>query len=386
MTWGPIEQEVKQGEALFQNDEIEEALALFDSILKKSPGHVPALNNKGVALNRLGKHQDAEETFWKVLAIDENNADAVYNLVLNYVQGEQLNRVDQILKDYGHTLSESDIQGITGAIEEIFQKANLPPPPDQHQNRPSPIKEEKEMEWCATKLNLNLDILAPKDTSLKDKYAIGTRLLLLMKTNLIRSADAKYHKFLGAYKNVEAHTLLDFDRAFILYQTALSTSHLNGCSAECGVFRGGSSALIADIEPTRKHYALDTYEGFPDMFTDVDLHESGNFSDVSYEDIQALFSSHSNIVILKGRFDESFHMIRNEVFSFIHIDSDLYASTLECIEFFYPRMLPGGIILFDDYLIPDTPGVKKAVDEFFREKREHPVILPTFQAMVIKSI
>lgn len=242
------------------------------------------------------------------------------------------------------------------------------------------------MEWCTAKLNLDLDILAPKDPELRKKYALGTRLLLYMKTDLIRSADGRYRKFLEAYTYVEVHTLLDFDRAFILYQAALSTSHLNGCSAECGVYRGGGSVLIADIQPARKHYALDTFGGFPDMLTAVDVQEGGNFSDLSYEDIQVLFSSHPNIVALKGRFDQSFERIRDERFSFVHVDSDLYASTLQCIEFFYSRMVPGGILLFDDYLIPDAPGVKKAVDEFFLHQREHPVVLPTFQAMVLKSI
>jgi len=242
------------------------------------------------------------------------------------------------------------------------------------------------MEWCTAKLDLNLDILAPKDASLRKKYALGTKLLLQMKIDWVRSEDNTYRKFLRTYQNVEAHTLLDFDRAFILYQTALSTSHLNGCSAECGVYKGGGSVLIADVQPSRKHYAMDTYEGFPDLFTEVDVQESGNFSDASYGAIQTLLCSRSNIVMLKGRFDESFDLIQNERFSFVHVDSDLYESTRECIDFFYPRMLPGGMMLFDDYLIPDTPGVKKAVDEYFHHQPEHPVILPTFQAMTVKSV
>ncbi len=65
-------------------------------------------------------------------------------------------------------------------------------------------------------------------------------------------------------------------------------------------------------------------------------------------------------------------------------NADLYASTLECCEFFYKKMVPGGMMLFDDYLVPDTPGVKKAVDEFFSAKKESPIILPTMQAMVFR--
>jgi O-methyltransferase len=241
------------------------------------------------------------------------------------------------------------------------------------------------MEWIKSKLNIDLDAIVPQDKTFQDKYVIGTRLLLLMKSERIKSGDQSYIAFLEMYEALGQTTLLDFDRANILYQAAQASGYLEGCSAECGVYRGGGSVLIAKLFPTRRHYALDTYEGFPDVFSTIDVHKKDGFADVSTTEIEQLFKAYANITMLKGPFSGSFPMIQEQAFAFVHVDADLYLSTKECLEFFYPRILPGGIMLFDDYLIPDTPGVKQAVDEFFTSKKEHPIVLPTFQAMVFKA-
>lgn len=240
------------------------------------------------------------------------------------------------------------------------------------------------MEWTQGKLNINLDVIVPSDGKYRDKFLTGVRILLLHKNTLLKSNDTNYFRFLELYKKVEQSTLLDFDRAYILFQAAQATKNLSGCSAECGVYRGGSSMLIAGINPARRHYALDTFEGFPDVISDVDMHEEDGFSDISFIEIQKMFSNFKNISVCKGKFSESFKNIKDELFSFVYIDADLYISTIECCDFFYPRLVKGGIILFDDYLVPDTPGVKKAVDEFFSGKDEIPIILQTCQAMLFK--
>ncbi len=48
-----------------------------------------------------------------------------------------------------------------------------------------------------------------------------------------------------------------------------------------------------------------------------------------------------------------------------HIDVDIYAAVRDCLEYLYPRMAPGGMIVLDDYGFPSCPGARRAVDEFF---------------------
>ncbi|MDQ7787565.1 MAG: TylF/MycF/NovP-related O-methyltransferase [Thermodesulfovibrionales bacterium] len=239
------------------------------------------------------------------------------------------------------------------------------------------------MDWLKGKISINQPVVFP-DKKYQDKYFIGLNLYLGYKEILLLRKDNNYSVFLAIYEKIEHATKLDFDRAYIVFQAAQATSTLPGSSAECGVYRGGGSALIASVNQDRKHFALDTFEGFPDVTSDIDIHRKGGFADTLIMDVKNIFQSYPNIIMLKDTFSQSFPGLQQESFSFVHIDADLYASTLECCEFFYKKMNQGGIMLFDDYLVRDTPGVKKAVDEFFSLKKEFPIVLPTMQAMVFK--
>lgn len=59
-----------------------------------------------------------------------------------------------------------------------------------------------------------------------------------------------------------------------------------------------------------------------------------------------------------------------------------FQSILDCLEFFYPRMSHGGIILSHDYTFK---GVKRAFDEFFKDKPEVVIKLFGSQCMVVKQ-
>ena len=61
------------------------------------------------------------------------------------------------------------------------------------------------------------------------------------------------------------------------------------------------------------------------------------------------------------------------------------ADTKAICEFFYPRLSPGGIIVFDDYGYKKATGCKKAVDDFFADKPDKPTLIGTGQAILIKS-
>jgi O-methyltransferase len=239
------------------------------------------------------------------------------------------------------------------------------------------------MEWETGELTLNLKTLFPEE-KYRNKFIIGIQMLTGYKDALVKGGDKNYINFLNTYEKVEHATLLDFDRSYILYQAVVATKYIEGSTAECGVYKGGSSLLISINDSEKKHYAMDTFENFPDVKTDLDKNVKGDFSDVTLAEVEKLFASQKNIILLKGTFTESFKKIQDETFSFVYVDADLYNSTKECCEFFYPRLSHGGIMLFDDYLLPNAAGVKKAVEEFFSTKNEFPIVLPTYQAMMVK--
>ncbi len=71
-----------------------------------------------------------------------------------------------------------------------------------------------------------------------------------------------------------------------------------------------------------------------------------------------------------------------QTYCFVHFDVDLYEGTRGCLEYFYPRMQRGGIMISHDYSV--LAGVEKAFQEFFEDKPEEIIDQPTTQCMIIK--
>ena len=84
----------------------------------------------------------------------------------------------------------------------------------------------------------------------------------------------------------------------------------------------------------------------------------------------------------KVLFPDSAADVPDQKYSLAHFDVDLYESTRGCLEYFYPRMNIGGIMLSHDYSI--LAGVRKAFDEFLADKPEELIELPSTQCMVVK--
>lgn len=171
-----------------------------------------------------------------------------------------------------------------------------------------------------------------------------------------------------------------------LFSLVRATSKLGGLMAEVGVYRGASARLILEADPTRDLHLFDTFEGLPDPAeTDTELHlgpfEKNQFS-CSLEDVRSYLDSSPNVHFHKGFFPDTGEAVEHERFSLVHSDVDLYASTRSVLEFFYPRLLLGGIILTHDFAT--CRGPHQAFTEFFKDLPEPLIELPGDQAMVVK--
>ena len=74
-----------------------------------------------------------------------------------------------------------------------------------------------------------------------------------------------------------------------------------------------------------------------------------------------------NCVIKNGYFPETAEGLEDETFAFVSLDPDLYAPVLSGLEFFYPRLSGGGVIVVHDYDNKQFEGVRRAVFEFEQE-------------------
>jgi O-methyltransferase len=193
------------------------------------------------------------------------------------------------------------------------------------------------------------------------------------------------------YFNIAApRTLVSADRCYVLYTLLRQAIHLQGDIWECGVYRGGTAAmmaaLIADIAPSKRIYLFDTFEGMPETDAQKDLHQKGDFSDTSLDAVKAYVGHPELTVLRQGFIPDTFAGLESASIAFAHIDVDIYQSVLDCTRFIWPRLAVGGFVIFDDYGFPTCPGARSAVDEFFNSQRCKPLCLPTGQALVFKSV
>jgi len=173
----------------------------------------------------------------------------------------------------------------------------------------------------------------------------------------------------------------------ILFDLLDKTRSVPGDIAECGVYRGRTlvpmAVYLAQNGSPKQVLGFDSFEGFDDA-VNVDVRLGGSkskdrhvaaFNETSVEFVQAKLARFAlrNTTLVKGFFRDTLAQQAERRFSFVHLDCDIYQSYKECLEFFYPRTSPGGILLFDEYKDPHWPGATKAVDDFLADKPEKPV-------------
>lgn len=185
-------------------------------------------------------------------------------------------------------------------------------------------------------------------------------------------------------KEVEGRILITRDRSFMLYQLARYANRKKGEIAEVGVFKGGTGKLIAKSCPNKIIHLFDTFSGLPKGDPSIEHFEEGGFSETSFESVQEFFKDCDNVVFHPGFFPDTADAIKDKSFCLVYIDADIYQSIKDCLEFFYDKMVLGGIMLFDDYGWERCPGVKKAMTEFLIDKDEVPIMTARYQCMLIK--
>jgi O-methyltransferase len=176
----------------------------------------------------------------------------------------------------------------------------------------------------------------------------------------------------------------------IIFALLDRTRSVPGDIAECGVFRGNSLAAAAlylrQTGQGRHAFGFDSFRGFDDTIaTDLALGGAdssdkrvGGFGETSLASVAAKLRRlglDRAVTLMPGYFTETLARCRAARFSFVHLDCDIYESYRQTLAHFYPRMAPGGIVLFDEYEDPPWPGCKLAVDEFLADKPERPTLI-----------
>lgn len=179
-------------------------------------------------------------------------------------------------------------------------------------------------------------------------------------------------------------------RMYMVRNLLLQVKNPNADMAECGVFKGSTSLLIAEyckryklISNNSSIHLFDSFAGLSDP-TAQDQGTSmqkGEYC-ASLTEVKNNLSKYNCFSYHPGWIPEKFNSVSDKRFSFVHIDVDLYNPVKDSLEFFIPRMVEGGLIVLDDYGYNDTPGALSAVDQMAQKHSLHVGRLPFGQAYI----
>ena len=219
----------------------------------------------------------------------------------------------------------------------------------------------------------------------------GYKIIKVPKPDSIIESDETFQRI---YKETQEYTMTSKLRMYALYKAVvyIVKNEIPGDFVECGVWRGGSTMLIAHTlldlgDTSRKIYLYDTFEGMAEptesdfTLTDQTLaserwskdqtEEHNEWCYASLPEVKENMSStkypDSNMVFVKGKVEDTIPGTIPEKISLLRLDTDWYESTKHELKHMYPLLEKSGVLILDDY--GRWAGAKKAVDEYFPKGR-----------------
>lgn len=176
-------------------------------------------------------------------------------------------------------------------------------------------------------------------------------------------------------------------------------SKLQGDFVECGVAKGFMSSAVMTYlnwdSTGRVFYLLDTFSGVDERYvTAVELEqgvleknkhlvEMGLYPTIADPVIEN-FAEWQNVKIIVGAIPETLDQIRATRVAYLHIDMNCAPPEVAAVSHLWDRLVPGAMILFDDYAYYGYRQQKLAMDAFAETKKVSVLSLPTGQGLMIK--
>jgi hypothetical protein len=173
--------------------------------------------------------------------------------------------------------------------------------------------------------------------------------------------------FLGTLQATQGSTLVDLYRLWELWCLVDEVRDLPGAILEVGVWRGGTGALMARRAGKTPVVLCDTFTGVVKAGAQDQHYQGGEHADASIDQVQALLRTvapAADVRILVGIFPEQTGaQVAGQQFKLVHIDVDVYESARDVLDFVWPHMPAGGVVVYDDYGFSTCTGIALHVDE-----------------------
>lgn len=133
-----------------------------------------------------------------------------------------------------------------------------------------------------------------------------------------------------------------------------------GAIVEIGVYKGGSAWHLAKVARSKGERVIlfDTFAGMPDAGELDKANPVGKFCDTSAAEVQALIP---DAIIVPGVFPDTLRGLSMPPVGFVHADADNYQVTRAILAELPKRMVRGGFILFDDFMVEGCDGCTEAI-------------------------
>lgn len=182
-------------------------------------------------------------------------------------------------------------------------------------------------------------------------------------------------------------------RAHVIAWAGKQASALPGDFVECGTNKGGFARLLAEWldfgSLDKTFYLVDSYEGLREDLVSDEERELGapmEGYEPCYDAVCETFSAWDNIRPVKGFVPEVLTEVAAEQVAFLSIDMNCAGPEVEAAEYFWDRLVPGALVVLDDYCFGGYHVTQqRAFDAFARERGVPLLALPTGQGLMIKQ-
>lgn len=204
--------------------------------------------------------------------------------------------------------------------------------------------------------------------------------------------------FVRPYESALPYTMTSPERMFALWQAVrhVERRQVPGAFVECGVWRGGSSMLMAHAllqrqrDGARELWLYDTFSGMPAPSAhDIDFTgrsaaeqlRAGDRDDLAlaYASLEEVRSNMARtgyraerVRYVAGPVEETIPAQAPDAIALLRLDTDWESSTRHELDQLWPRVSVGGVIVIDDY--GHWAGARKAVDEYFAGRADAPLL------------
>lgn len=204
--------------------------------------------------------------------------------------------------------------------------------------------------------------------------------------------DARFQKAYAAGKATGAWPEGDLRwRVYVALWAARQAWPLPGDFVECGVHYGGlATAILTDLPwnqgTTRQFYLMDTFQGFPPEHRVVaaKVHRSDYLEDI-WPRVQTHFQQFPAAKLIRGAVPQTLSQVSTQQIAYLSIDMNCAEPEVAALDYFWPRLVSGGLVLLDDYAFAEAYRRQKdAIDQWATPKSIPILTLPTGQGLLIK--